>query len=286
MTVSASNICSFFMPTSKRDWTEEKLARYQKEGRGQGNGRDYKPWIEVSDFSSSGRVSRDLGWKTNRVHYLMSDGETRLFYLLEWSDRVVDIREQYPLLDRELCFKIAEEMGVEYPKDPKSGVPYVLTTDFMMSVAREGKNVYEARTFKPSESLKSKRTAMKLEIERRYYASKGIDWKIVTEKDLPKSMVRNIEWIHSSYKLEENQEMNKEDLQHLTIILKSKLETVSSNVSKITKDLDVEMNIEAGTSLYLFRHLMAHKIILVDMSSQKALSSLSTKDLKFKKVGI
>lgn len=272
------------MPRSKRDWTEEKLARYNKEGRGKGNGRDYKPWIEVSDFSSSGRVSRDLGWKTNRVHYFMSDGETRLFYLLEWSDRVVDIREQFPLLDRELCFQIAEEMGVEYPKDPKSGVPYVLTTDFMVSVAREGKNVYEARTFKPSKSLNNKRTAMKLEIERRYYASKGVDWKIVTEKDLPRLLVGNIEWIHSAYNLEGNQEMNKEDLQHLSTILKSKLETISSSVSKVMKDLDAEMNVGSGTSLYLFKYLIANKIILVDMSSQKALSSLSTNDLEFKKV--
>ncbi len=276
----------FFMTRSKRDWTEEKLARYMKEGRGHGKGRDYKPWIEVSDFSSSGRVSRDLGWKTERVHYLMSDGETRLYYLFEWSDRIVEIREQFPLLDRELCFKIAEDMGVEYPKDPKSGAPYVLTTDFMLSVTREGKSVYEARTFKPSKSLNDKRTAMKLEIERRYYASKEVDWKIVTEKDLPKLMTGNIEWVHSAYRLEENQEMNKEDLYDLSTILKSRLETVSSSVSKITKDLDVEMNVEAGTSLYLFKHLVAHKVILVNMSSQKALSLLSTKDLKFKKTDI
>ncbi len=276
----------FFMTRSKRDWTEEKLARYMKEGRGYGKGRDYKPWIEVSDFSSSGRVSRDLGWKTDRVHYLMSDGETRLYYLFEWSDRIVEIREQFPLLDRELCFKIAEDMGVEYPKDPKSGAPYVLTTDFMLSVTREGKSVYEARTFQPSKSLNDKRTAMKLEIERRYYASKEVDWKIVTEKDLPKLMTGNIEWIHSAYRLEENQEMNKEDLYDLSTILKSRLETVSSSVSKITKDLDVEMNVEAGTSLYLFKHLVAHKVILVNMSSQKALSLLSTKDLKFKKADI
>lgn len=79
------------MVRSKRDWTEEKLDRYMKEGRGQGSGRDYKPWIKVSDFSSDGRVSRILGWKTNREHHFMSDGETRLFYLFEWSNRIVDI---------------------------------------------------------------------------------------------------------------------------------------------------------------------------------------------------
>lgn len=286
MSVYGNIMCRFFMPRSKRDWTEEKRDRYMKEGRGQGSGRDYKPWIEVSDFSSSGRVSRDLGWKTNRVHYLMSDGETRLYYLFEWSDRIVDIREQFPLLDRELCFKIAEEMGVEYPKDPKSGAPYVLTTDFMLTVIRDGNRADEARTFKPSKSLNDKRTALKLEIERRYYTSKGVNWKIVTEKDLPKLMIKNIEWIHSAYRLEENQEMNKEDLYDLSATLKSRLETVSSSVSKITKDLDVEMNVDASTSLYLFRHLLANKLVLVNMSNKKVLTSLSTEDLRFKKADI
>jgi hypothetical protein len=287
----AYNICTwsimyrFFMPRNKRDWTEEKRDRYLKEGRGQGSGRDYKPWIEVSDFSSSGRVSRDLGWKTNRVHYLMSDGETRLYYLFEWSDRILDIREQFPLLDRERCFNIAEDMGVEYPKDPKSGAAYVLTTDFMLSVTRDGKSVYEARTFKPAKSLNDKRTALKLEIERRYYASKGVNWKIVTEKDLPKIMIRNIEWVHSAYRLEENQEMSKEDLYDLSTTLKSRLKTVDSSVNKVTKDLDMEMNIESGTSLYLFKYLLANKSISVNMSSQKILSSILTKEIQFKPAG-
>jgi hypothetical protein len=274
------------MVRSKRDWTEEKLDRYTKEGRGEGIGRDYNPWVKVSDFSSSGRVSRVLGWKTNREHHFISDGETKLFYLFEWSDRIVDIREQFPLLDRELCFKIAEDMGVKYPKDLKSGTPYVLSTDFMLTVTHEGKNTYEARTFKPSKSLNNKGTAMKLEIERRYYASQGTNWKIVTEKDLPLLMIKNIGWIHSAYKLEGNQEANKEDLHHISAILRSRLETDTSTVGKVTNDLDIEMNVGLGTSLYLFKHLLANKSILVNMSTEKSLTSLPTKEIKFNHANI
>ena len=80
--------------------------------------------------------------------------------------------------------------------------------------------------------------------------------------------------------------MNNEDLYDLSATLKSRLETVSSSVSKITKNLDVEMNVDAGTSLYLFRHLLANKLVLVNMSNQKVLTSLSTEDLKFKKADI
>jgi TnsA endonuclease N terminal/TnsA endonuclease C terminal len=274
------------MVRSKRDWTEEKLDRYIKEGRGQGSGQCYNPWIKVSDFPSSGRVSRISGWKTNREHHFMSDGETKLFYLFEWSDQIVDIREQFPLIDRELCFKVAEDMGVDYPKDPKSGTPYVLSTDFMLTVTHQGKSTYEARTFKPFESLKNKRTAMKLEIERRYYVNQGIDWKIVTEKDLPKRMTKNIEWIHSAYRIEGNQETNKEDLHHISTILRSRLETDNSIVGKVTNNLDIEMNIELGTSLYLFKHLVANKSIVVNMSYDKPLVSFPTKEIKFNQVSI
>ena len=64
----------------------------------------------------------------------MSDWELRFFYLLEWSDAVRDIKEQYPLLDLDLAFCIADEMGIEYPINSKSMTPYVLTTDFMLTV--------------------------------------------------------------------------------------------------------------------------------------------------------
>ena len=89
-------------------WDENKLKRFLREGRGQGEGQDYKPWVTVQDFPSKGRCSRVLGWKTNRIHHLFTDSETRYFYLLEWEDAVVDIREHYPLLDLEEVIKEKE----------------------------------------------------------------------------------------------------------------------------------------------------------------------------------
>lgn len=151
----------------------------------------------------------------------------------------------------------------------------------MLTVTHEGKSIYEARTFKLSKSLNNKRTAMKLEIERRYYASKGINWKIVTEKDISKLMVKNIEWIHSAYNLEENQETSKEDLHHMSEILRAKLAIGTSTVGKVANNLDIEMNVEAGTSLYLFRHLVAKKLISVNMSDEKPLTSLLANEIKF-----
>lgn len=40
------------------------------------------------------------------------------------------------------------------------------------------------------------------------------------------------------------------------------------------------MNLETGTSLYLFKHLVARKEIIVDMLSSKISSNLSTQSLQ------
>ena len=88
---------------SKRNhsWNENKYNRFVNEGRGQGVGKEYKPWLTIQDFPSMGRVSRILGWKSGRIHHLFSDLQARYFYMLEWEDTVTDIREHFPLLDLE-----------------------------------------------------------------------------------------------------------------------------------------------------------------------------------------
>lgn len=54
---------------------EDRIARLQKEGRGQGRGADYHPWLTIQDVPSQGRSHRLKGIKTGRVHHLLSDIE-------------------------------------------------------------------------------------------------------------------------------------------------------------------------------------------------------------------
>lgn len=82
---------------SKRARTS-KTEKWIKEGRGSGIGADYKPWLHIQDVSLKGRSTRLKGIKTNRQHEFLSDLEQNYFYLTEYSDFVVDIREQFSLL--------------------------------------------------------------------------------------------------------------------------------------------------------------------------------------------
>ncbi|WP_327324120.1 hypothetical protein [Lysinibacillus parviboronicapiens] len=68
------------MEKRKSRWTEEKFARYLKEGRGQGELSEYIPWLNVQDFSSNGNVTRIKGWKTTRQHEFFSNLERSYFF--------------------------------------------------------------------------------------------------------------------------------------------------------------------------------------------------------------
>lgn len=258
-------------------WNEEKYNKKIKEGYGQGIGKNYKPWITIHDFPSDGLVSRGPGWKANRVFHFMSTNELRYFYLLEWCDDITDIREQFPL-ELEDTLRIAEKIGIKHPIDNTSKFPNVLTTDFMITLNFSGKEVHIARTIKPFKKLEENRVLEKFEIERRYWKERGIDWGIVTENDIPKVFAANIEWIHTEYSLEPTEELSVEEQLDICATLKDRLGKYDSFINRVTSNLDMELNIEKGTSLSLFRHLLARKEVIMNML-QKISGGSSTKDI-------
>ncbi|MBW4558193.1 MAG: hypothetical protein KME59_20120 [Trichormus sp. ATA11-4-KO1] len=49
------------MARGRQEWTEAKFERYIKEGRGQGSGENYKPWITSNRaIASGGRFAPSL----------------------------------------------------------------------------------------------------------------------------------------------------------------------------------------------------------------------------------
>jgi len=242
------------MAKRMRSWNEAKYEQYLHAGRGQGDGSAYMPWIVIQDFSSLGRVSRIFSYKTGRVHHFLSRNELCFFYLLEWSDQVLDVREQFPLLNVELAIDAAQNAGIRYPRDSVSGFPYILTCDFMITT----KLGLKARTIKNSSDLKSKRTLEKLEIERRYWDSLGIDWRIVTEHEIDFKKAKHIEWLYTAAKLPEylsdwkHRELLLEQLKNMTIL-------------QAANWFDGQSGYPMGSGLYLIKHLMWHKEIVYEM---------------------
>jgi len=256
------------MAKRMRSWNSSKFNRYIREGRGQGEGIGYSPWIHVQDFPSWGTVSRVLGSKTSRVHHFMSANEKNYFYLLEWSDSVLDIREQYPLLDIELAVDLAGKAGIRYPRDSISGFPYVLTCDFMITT-NDG---LRARTVKLSSELQNPRTLEKLEIERRYWETVGIDWRIVTENEIPIKKVQNIEWLHTSSLLSDDDKY----LIYSEGISNHLNDTCNSPdyaLSDLAAWLDRSYELSSGTGLQTIRYLLWKKQLPCMLESEIQINS-------------
>jgi TnsA endonuclease N terminal len=159
---------------SRYTLTEARIKNRLREGRGKGNGKDYKPWITVNDLSSKGLSVRIRGNKTGRIHHLLSDLEAKAFYKFDQDVRVLDIREQFPL-DRQDTRLIAENLGFRHPRDRDSGVDVVMTSDFLLDLRQaNGTDILVAVSCKYGKDTKTNGFKQKHEIERVYWCSRNI----------------------------------------------------------------------------------------------------------------
>lgn len=242
-------------------WTSRQI----KEGRGQGTGASYRSWIHVRDFSSRGKSNRLKSWKSGRTLQLLSDLELGLAYLLDWSDSVVDYYEQYPLLPLDETLKEGESLGYPHPIDGDTGEPRVRTTDFLIHLRIAGADRMVARSVKPAEDLKVKKPVLGLELERRFWARRNIDWAIVTENELPKDMVKNIEWVHDARTLEDHEEISSLPLQEILPVLRGALDAADQPLAHTCLGVDRKLGLAPGNSLFLVRHQLATKAWRIDM---------------------
>jgi len=251
-----------------RTWNQSVFEKYLREGRGQGEGPGYTPWIRVQDFASKGLVSRVKGRTTRRVHHLMSNNELAYFYLLDWADSVLDIREQFPLLDLECAMTAAAQAGINYPTDRTSGYPYVMTCDFLITTTHGLK----ARTVKLSSELTSARTVEKLEIERRYWAANGVDWKLVTENEISYRKAKNIEWIYSAQDFEALQ-AESDTLSNAKDMIRQLFYSYKFSIVEIVQIVEAKFHLGKGSGLLLFKSLVLDKEIYIDLNERLNLNA-------------
>lgn len=260
------------MAKRKYEWDAKKIERYIKQGRGQKEGKNYKPWFLAQDVPSIGRDGQREGWKTGRDHHLLSDLESDYFYLLEWSSIVTDIREQFPLLPIEETVSIAEGLGIKHPNDNKTKEIVVMTTDFVINV---GSKEF-VRTLKYAGDLEDARTIEKLEIEREYWQRRNIDWGIVTDKEIPKILCENMKWVRKEYHNSDVSKLGSFIVDSIEKIVYQLIQDETTPVSIATSHTDDRLGLEPGTSLAMIRHFIARKRWIVNMN-EKIIPSLPLK---------
>lgn len=226
-------------------------------------GKDYVPWTKTSDFSSKGRATRIFSPKLGRIVHLQSDNQLRAFLTYEFCPRTLDLRESWPLLDVLEVIDDKENLRFDKFQDKTTGQRYVITTSFLLTVRDlNGNQKYLARTVKNTTELNRKMTWEKLEIERRYWSAKGIDWKLVTENQLSRQVAKNILWVRETLLNDSNQV----DKEKLSIRLHNYLFNNNQLALRdVLKEFDRAEDVSKGTGLYLFRYLIATRRIRVDM---------------------
>lgn len=275
---------------AKRERSKD-IEKMIKEGRGTGIGKDYLPWIRIQDVASKGRVTRVKGIKTGRQHELLSDMERNYFYFLEFTNEVIDIREQYPLLPLEETLSIAMELGIPHPKDPKTNEPIVMTTDFLITLENNGEYYEAARTIKSKDDFLDRRINEKFEIERCYWAKKETDWGMVTDQEIDKNVAHNISFIQgykNLYDIDYFQEIDNFDLKDMVYEFIRRIIDDERSVRKISLEFDNDMGLEKGSGLSIFKHLLINKIIEIDITEKidvnKHIPIVSVQKEKIKKV--
>ena len=254
------------MAKRKRKHNIEKMIQ---EGYGTGVGSTYKPWIKIQYVPSLGRVTRIKGIKTKRQHELLSDMERNYFYILEFSDKVLDIREQFPLLPLEDTLSIAEELGIRHPKEPETKEDIVMTTDFLITIETNSGIKQVARTVKSKDDLLSRRIIEKFEIEREFWKRRDIDWGIVTEKEINKTIANNISFVREYKILEELDSFNNIDYRDISDYIAEYIKRIvddTRSIRTISSEFDKDMNLDIGSGLSIFKYLIANKIIEIDIT--------------------
>lgn len=254
-----------------------KVQKYIKEGRGMGIGKDYIPWTKTHEFSSKGRATRLLGIRTGRIHHLQSDNQYRAFLSFEFFENILDIRETFPLLDVMEVID-TEDLRLDKFRDKETKEAFVITTNYLLTVVEpDGSEKLVARTVKNTSELKRKITWEKLEIENRYWKAKNISWKVITEKQLPRQLAKNIEWVRETLLEGSEGDLDKEQLS--ITLLGYLLENDEYPVKEVLKLFDKQEDLPKGSAIFLFRYLLAKKEIRTDMSKAIDLST-TVKNLK------
>jgi hypothetical protein len=222
----------------------------------------------VQDVPSRGRSHRIPGVKSDRVHHLLSDLERAYHLICEFSEDIIDIREQYPLFPREKTQAIASSKGIRHPTYPGSSVPLVMTTDFLLTIRQlDGSEKLVARSVKYTKDLAGKdslRTLEKLKIEKLFWNNQGVDWNIVTEEMFTPDLVKNLGLLHKYSNLP--RALLEQSLQADFIKLLVEYRPYPLNAAECLRKIASRMHITYQDSKDIFHYLAWNKRLIFDFS--------------------
>lgn len=250
----------------------ESLDDYQRHLRnkyGLGQGASYKPWLRVQDVKSKGTRSLIYGRKSQRDHHMMSSIESEHFYLAEFSNCVVDIREQFPLFPLNFTQKVAKTLGVQHPTHPHTKEPIIITTDQLLTINSSQGTTYHAISVKSEDDSSDLRVLEKNDIERVCWELLGVKFSYFTGNELTRVQSSNLLWATSPFR--ENPVSFSTELVNCVLSILTVRQYFIEDICNQLISLNVTTHEDA---LLLIRFLIADRYIEVDLSKNIVESGL------------
>jgi len=219
------------------------------------------------------------GWRTgDRIVNVLSNLELALFFNLEWDPKVSDYRDQFPLEMEGLANtqEIADMLGYKHPqgrdKKTKTLQPIPMSTDFLVThhdgseVAYAVKPAVEVNLEDTDRPRHVERNWEKLEIEKKYFALRRIDWELVTENQINFILARNVETVHQEWWTDSLYPYTEADVERVNEFLFSLVCSETHPLKEIARECDDALKLEPGAAQQMAHHLIARRRWPVDFS--------------------
>lgn len=278
--------------------TSVRLENWLRDGRGQGFGSDYKPFLQITkqDHASNGLSHILPNQFLGRQHHLLSTLERKVGMCNLAQSWVSDLREQYPLWPcghqsplAELLehsnlnfveaegksatspgtLAIARQIGVRHANYVGLKNPYIYTTDQLVTITPPGKSpflVAIAIKYRCDirERKQRRKSFRKLRLEREYWHSLGVPWLLLTERSVNEQVYKNLEWALSGA----IQKLRPGDLELLT-----RFSVAFAGVQWMGRCIDLMqvmsqvLNVNVDCCIRMFKLAVWRNIIPVDRSA-------------------
>jgi hypothetical protein len=178
-----------------------------RQGRGTGQGADYKPWLQLrrNDFASRGRSHFHPSAFMDRFIELLSDLELCVYLHLQTLN-LTQLREQFPLQregvekefepafpDAQGTVAIARDLEIKHPQFDAMEMK-VLSSDALITF-QNGRSF--AIHVKYERDLRLKRAEELRRIEMEYWNQRGIELLVFTEKNFDSKSLANLQMLSS-----------------------------------------------------------------------------------------
>lgn len=255
--------------------TRAYLENLIKKGVGGGEREAYRPWLKIRSVPSKGTSRIVPGVRIARGHHCLSNGEYCFLVLMEFNQDVVDIREQFPLIEYDETYAIAMQKNIKPALYVGTDVPYVHTADFMLNYSRPGADTslvaislkYRSEIHKASVE-KKRRVFEKQEIEKEYWTRRGVASKLCFFEDLPHTKIRNLIILRSYANLPVSIASDKNIvniLQFLGAAQPKSTEDIS--LRRLLRLMSQHLYIEYSVVKDVFFYLIWHKRIIIDLDT-------------------